>query len=820
MSSFVRWFLNLWIILVNIMNFCLGQALPFQVNELKFGEGQLIGQLVSATGTPVAGGHLVLLRLDSSLVKITASDSLGRFAFFKLVNGSYIIRASKVGYATVVRPVTSTDTLTKQPITITLQTQTQNLDEVTIKEKRPLFEILGDRIVLNVAANPVLSAGSTFDALGAVPRITTNAVNKTISVDGKNGIILYQNGRQLYLTPDQIYTYLQSLPANAIARIEILTSPSAQYDAGSSAIILLFTKTLTTDGFAGEASLSTGFGRYEKANGSVNLSVRLKKVQGSLQYEPTYRPTYFSWNSEQRLGQTKFSQNERVNSREFNQVSFFSHLVRTNWEWFVTKSITVGSVLQASWISGQDRPSSTITYLTSESVRPRVQLESATQFRERITNVAANFNVRKQFNNQTSLSSDFDVARYINNSISTAHFTPIAQDKLSTESVRVFYPNNVWIRTAKLDLTTRAGSKGQLELGAKYSSVSMDNVPSLNQYSPSFSSLIPLLAKSYVYNERIASAYGNVAYKWSVWSVQAGLRIEHTNYEGVAGQTSNMRKNYLNFFPSVSLEYATPQKHQITLSANRRIVRPGFDLLNPAYIFYDPLTLYSGNPSLLPQLTTTLQGVFTTAKRLSVAVVYSDTRNRIAEVVYRLDSASASTVDHNINFDWEKRLAVTLTVPIKVSKAWLLQAVGTAAHARFYSTFQDTPTLLGQLTATFRLNNQINWKKWSGNFNFVYRSKAVVGYMYYDPLWYVDLGVQRSFGEQSSLKLTATDIFHTFLITNYGRYLNTDIIFRHRIESQKVLLTYSFRFGNKKAKQLQNRNFGSESEQERLGGKK
>ena len=817
-SWFNYWYINVPVFILSFVFAGFSQSNP-SVRQIPK-TITLQGTLKFETGGSAIFGIITLLKADSSLVKATSSDSTGAFYLNNLAAGSYILQASYVGWQSVERPFIVSDTVTNPPVHLILRATALKLGEVSIKDKRPVFEIIGDRIVLNIESNPVFGGSNAFDALGRAPRVTIDAVAKTIGIDGKTGLILYQNGHQLYLPPDQITTYLQALPATVISRIEILTNPSAQYDAGSSGIILIYTKGINKEGFTGEISLSGGAGRYPKSNASTSLAFQTANAQGTFLYTPSYRPTYFSWRSDQYLA-TRPSQTAGVaHSDEFNRIDNTSHLIRTAWDWKVARRLTVGTVLQFTNTAETDNPISSITYqLSNEGAQTKI--DAITQLNQRINNLAGNINARRQFKNaETVLSADIDVARFTVGSASSANFFQTLPQLRPPEYVQIRYPNQVQIRTAKIDYVTPFLKKGQVESGIKYSWITMNAMPNVETYTPYFGSLLSLLSKSYQYQEQTESVYTNLAYKIKNWSLQAGVRLEHTNYKGLSGDSIAINRSYVNLFPSLNVQFTSERKNQYSISLNRRIIRPSFNLLNPAYIFYDPLTLYSGNPLLVPQLTTTIQGTYSTPWRISLTFVYSNSKNRIAEVVYRIDSLSPTTLDYSLNFNWERRIAATLSVPLKLTKGWQMQGVITVANSQFYSTFKGIPFLNRQSTAIIRINNTFTWKKWSANLNGTYRGLAVVGFMIYDPIWFVDLGFQRPLGENATIKVAATDIFHTLLIRNHGEYLNTNIGFRHKYESQQFLLTYSYRFGNRKAKTIQLRSFGSNTEQERLDTKR
>jgi|GEM_PF-3630943 len=778
----------------------------------------LNGSVLTDDRLPIDSCQLHLMRMDSVLIASAWSDSSGQFFMPNIPIGSFLLRSVHPQYMTSsqVVEVTTTDSLSAK--TLILQPRVIKLTEVSIKEKRPAFELAGDRVILNIDGSPVFAGGYAIDALSMAPRISVDPISKTIAVDGKTGLILYQNGRQLYLPADQITGYLRSLSVNSISRIEVLTNPPAQYDAGSSAVILLFTRRAFREGFTGDVSATVGAGRYLKANGTLALSLLTPKVEGSFLYTPGYNPTYYSWKANQIIMGTPAQTTGFSQSDQFNEVDYSSHVLRTSWDWNLSKTFTAGIVAQGSLIRSTNNPSSDLSYQLAQNDSPVVRLDALTRNRERIDNGTINIHARKQSaDGHQSLSVDFDLGSYANQSRVRSDFTQQKPIAASTESVQIYYPGSVQILTGKADYVNAHLGKASLEAGLKYSAIQMTNEPSTERISPGFVAIQPLLSRPYQYMENTASAYASMSRNWDQWFLTAGLRVEHTDYRGVSMPTQPIERTYTNLFPTFSLRHTTETKYQYSVSASRRIVRPAFDLLNPAFLFYDPLTLYSGNPLLVPQLTNSLQATVTLPEGLAVNVVYNRSRNRIAEVIYRLDSTSATTLDRSINFDREDRVALTVSLPWKPLPAWQLQASVTGANTQFYSTFRDAPMQLGQTTAIVRVNNTITLGKWTANINVIYRNRAIIGYMYYDPLWYVDLGVQRHLGKQTSVKLAASDIFHTLLITNHGEYLNTNIIFRHRYESQRVLLTLTHKFGDGK-KRVNERPLGSDTEQGRLGG--
>ena len=775
----------------------------------------ITGVVKSTQGEPVSDGLVTLLGPDSSVVKATFTNESGLYKLRTAAAPGVTLRVSHVGFVTTYRSINLSDSSSTFVVPLSLEARIINLKEVAVKENKALFEILGDRITVNVGENPAFAGRSLFDVLGTAPRITTDAITKTIALDGKPGLQLFVNGKQVQQPP---IAYLQDLPANSVSKLEILTNPSAKYDAAGSGVILIQLRSIYREGLTGQIDLTAGIGRYVKGNSSVTLSLQTKKLQGSFLYAPTYGPTYYSWQSDQVLNRAT-STGDFSRSNQYNYVDYFSHLVRTGWDWSIGKKTTLGTVLQLSRTKESQNPTSTLDYRLSRLSTLTTHVDALSQFKQEIFNLAGNLNVRRELTkNHSSISADLDITSFSNNARSSATFKQTLPVPLNAESFQIQYPNQVRIKTGKIDYQTPFFGKGSFDVGVKYSDIRMNNEPRRDQLSPSFSPLETLLTKAFAYQENTASVYGNAAYTWKRWSMTAGLRLEHTTYEGNSSTDQVINRNYTNLFPNLNVTYRNDKQHQFSVSANRRILRPSFELLNPAYNYYDPLTLYTGNPLLLPQLTTTLQSTITFPKRISLTLLYSEARNRITEVVYRIDSIQATTLNTNLNFDWERRWSATLSYPIQLTTHWRMQSVLTTHNTRYYLTFQDSHTQTGQTTAIIRLNNTFSGKIVSGSVNLVGRTPAVIGLFHYPALWSMDAGLQKTVNDRSSFKLAVTDVFHSMRIRNYGSDLNTNISFTHRYESQRFLLTYSYRLGNLKGKRVNERSFGSQSEQDRLEG--
>lgn len=787
------------------------------LTPLRHLSSQGITGLVGTTdGGTTMGGRIALLRTDSTVMAQAIVGDNGTFQLAPQPPGQYLVRGTSLGYQTYWTTVLLSDSARTNTLPIRLTAQELKLAEVTVKQKKAVYEISGDRIILNTDQNPAFAGGSTLAALSLSPRLQVDPLNKGITLDGKTGVQLVQDGKQLNYTQSQLINYLQNLPVTTISRIEILTVPSARYDAAGGFVILLTTRRSTQQGFTGDLAIMGGVGRFPKASIALNGTYRTEKLTLTGLYTPTYRPTYSEYVGRQSLAPARTGQAGYTLSNQYQQDDVLNHTLRLGGDWQVNPRMSVGFVAQGGVGYANERPASTIRYRPVDAAS-ETQLTSATDYAKHQSSLLLNINLRQSMGKSHQLTADLDWGRYgDNNRLFTSYVSSPMTATAPMQSVGITYPNNVLFQTARVDLTGPLGSRTQLETGVKLTAITMTNTPQLALVTDAFTPLLTQLTQPYRFDETTQAVYGSLSQQRKQWTAQGGLRVEHTIYTGQSSANFQVHQDYTNLFPSLSVQYTTPNKQQWSLAANRRLVRPSFELLNPAYIFIDPVTLFSGNPRLRPQYATTLQATYTTAKRISLTAVYTLTRQRLTQVIYRGDSLSPLLTNTTINFNEDQRWGLTLVWPQQITKHWQLLGSASAVHLDFLANDDIARLRLSQNTVSARLVNTLAYGKLSFTGSVVYRSRTVLGLLSYDPLWYLDAGGQYTINERSSLKLAATDLFHTLLINNYGTYGTTDVAFRHRSETQQVLLTYTHKLGSKTVKKAALRSGGSDTEQERI----
>ena len=236
---------------------------------------------VTAADKPVEAASLSLLKTkDSSLVKIEVSDKDGKFEFDNLKAGNYFLRTDVVGYKKVFTPVfeVSSANANIQLNEIKLTEDEKELAGVNVTAVRPLVENKIDKTVINVDASQTNTGLSALEVLEKSPGVTVDN-DGNIKLKGKQGVIIMIDGKPAYLSGQDLTNYLRNLPSNQLDQIELMTQPSAKYDAsGNSGIINFKTKKNKNNGFNGSFTTSEIVANYFKNTNSLNFNWRHGKI--------------------------------------------------------------------------------------------------------------------------------------------------------------------------------------------------------------------------------------------------------------------------------------------------------------------------------------------------------------------------------------------------------------------------------------------------------------------------------------------------------------------------------------------------------------
>ncbi|GGH09585.1 TonB-dependent receptor domain-containing protein [Mucilaginibacter phyllosphaerae] len=779
------------------------------------------GILQNDQAKPMDYATVTLLRAkDSSVVKGTLTNDAGKYQFEGITAGRYMVKATTVGYQpafTAAFEVDATTTAFTAPVIKILQ-NSQSLQGVTIIAAKPLIERKLDRTVMNVE-NSVLAAGNNaLEILERAPGVTVDK-DDNISVKGKQGVTVMINDKLTYMSAAQLATYLRSTDGSNIQSIEIITNPSAKYDAsGNSGIINIKLKKNKLSGTNGSLTVNAAYGK----NFRDNTSLTLNHKTGNLNLFGTL--SRGDINRENLIDIDRYIDSASKTTYFKQKTTMLNHIHYNNYrfgaDYSTSDKNTIGFVVNGDYTNEYNDNKST-TYLGLTPAANDSYQNTLTDMKQTYRSISANINDRLQLDtNGQALSFDLDYSRYHNNSdakYDTYFFKPDGSSMSAPLFLTNQTPSFITIWTQKADYTKQLTKTLKFEAGAKFSSVKTDN--DLQAQINNNGTFVNDTTRTnrFVYDEKIAAGYLNLGKTFAKTSVQAGLRAERTSSTGnlVTGNQV-VKRQYLDFFPSVFINHTLSDKHEIGISYSRRIDRPNYDNLNPFRYYLDQYTYEQGNPFLKPQYTNSFELSYTYNKTINVTLGYSRTSD-VSTQVLLTDSVTKATYQTNLNLQSQDSYNININSPYTIAKWW----TGNINATGFYQKFKADSLLGGQLNAgkaayQIRATQNFLFSGFKAEVSGNYQSSLRYGIFDIRPQYSVDAGVSRSFANKKlNVKLSVSDIFDTRRnnVSSHFQSVNLDI--RQKNETRLGRLTLTYNFGNSKIKASQ-RQTGADDEKGRV----
>jgi len=763
---------------------------------------------------------------DSILMKTTFSAADGKFRFSQVRPGAYFIRLSAMGY----NNFESGQILVKDAgIELVLEPYrlsavASQLREVNITGKKSFIEQKLDRVVVNVDALIVNTGTTALDVLEKSPGIQVDQ-NGTISLKGRQGVMVYIDDKPSYLSGADLENYLKSLPSSALDQIEIMTNPPARYDAaGKGGMINIKTKKGKLKGFNGTMNLSLNQGHRSRILNSANFNIRNNKLNYFANLSYSYNNSF----SDLDINRTYKNADESPQSF-FNQNSFFDRkgntlTAKTGADYYQSEQTTWGVVL-----TGMDRRSTQINNNTSNLFNSFRQPDSIIKARNEdkihFKNGGVNLNYRHQFDkNGHGITADADYLTYrsqtdqlYNNSSYFADGKLKSQDLLTGG-----LPSQIGIYALKTDYSLPLPKEWKMDAGLKSSYTKTDNIAA---YATTINDVThPDYDKSnhFIYKEKINAAYVNFSRELKRLSLQAGLRVENTVSDGnqlgnLVKSDSAFKRKYTGLFPTLYLTYKfdTLSRHQVGINYGRRIDRPYYQDLNPFLSPLDKFTYYVGNPFLKPSYTNSLELSHTYKSKYTTTLSYSSAKDEVGETIeivqgiyYSRPANIGRKVVKSVSFNGVFDPGGWITINVYA------ELTNIRTNSAFYTGQLKSGGTYVYIGPNVRLTLGAGWDgELSGN----YRSKLVDAQFVLQPLWQTNAGLQKKLTSGTTLKLTINDIFYSRI--NKGTINNlaqTEANWVNRGDSRNGVLSFSYRFGKAFSSPEKYKGSGADSEKNRI----
>tara|TARA_R110001592_G_scaffold237306_9_gene496327 strand:- start:20654 stop:23029 length:2376 start_codon:yes stop_codon:yes gene_type:complete len=511
---------------------------------------------------------------------------------------------------------------------IFLAQNSQTLNEVSVVAEKSTVEFKLDKRVFNVGKDISSTGMGAMEVLNNVPSVNVD-IEGTVTLRGNAGVQILINGKPSVLADEQSNA-LGSITADMIESVEVITNPSAKYEAeGSSGIINIILKKEDKKGFNGSMSFNTGIPNNHSLGGSVNY--RTEKFNFFSQFGLGYRsqPSYSISENINKVNNTKI-ESEGENYRNEN---FYNITLGTDYYINEFNAITL-SGNYAYEIETQPSTTDFILYDSLGTISSVYQRKEETD----ATNPKYKYDLqyKKQFQNNkdhvllfSTLGSFFgkDLSSEFNNTFSSGESN--TQQLTRTN----FYQSDY---TFKLDYTNPLSEKVTIESGALYEINDVGNDYAVFDVVGGQEVIDSNLANNFEYNQKVLGVYGTGSFEGAKWGVKVGFRLENTDLKTLLSTTNEENtQNYTNLFPSVHTSFKISKMASLQAGYSKRIFRPRLWDLNPFFNIRNNYNIRKGNPDLLPEYADSYEvtGIFLMKKlSLNTSIYHLYTTNVMERV--------------------------------------------------------------------------------------------------------------------------------------------------------------------------------------------
>ena len=785
------------------------------VNNTAINGARITGVIIDGTNNQTIPYASVAIyhEKDSTLITGVLSKDDGSFAIEKLPYGKYYIEVTFVGYKkyTVKNILLSSNTKTLALGPIKVIESSTTLKEVEVVGSVPPVTYEIDKKVVNVAQN-INAAGSTLaEALQNVPSIQTD-VEGNITLRGSSSYTVFIDGRPSPIGGSEA---LQQLPASLVQKVELITNPSAKYDAeGSVGIINIIMKKQRIQGSSGMFNITGGTG--DKFSSNLNLSYKVSKFTFTVGGDLSDNQSPFKSNSNVTDTLTQQTLKKQIITGSGN-LHRLGKGIRAGIDFAMDKknSLTLtGSMGDQNYIRSTSsdyhdiyssflNPSLTDVYYTNRTHPETEQKYKSVNldFMRKIDKKGQQLTAAVYFsggpsNNISTL--QVDTTDVIGNSL--------GKQLLIQQSTQ--NSNQTDLRT-KVDYELPIGEKGKFGAGYQGRYMGSHGEDHLTNYIGNAwiedSSQLDKLN----FKDQIQAAYVTYLNSLPLFGYQLGLRTEYENRILTQEmQNKDYKLNRIDFFPTIHLSKQLPWELQLQTSYTRRINRPSESNLNPFVLHLDPLTIRQGNPGLHPEFANSLElnllKQLTNASFISVDGFLRETNGLIQQIsLFDPTTQITTTTYENINHD--RSMGMEFMVNLEPVKWFNLNSSFNIFNYHMFGTLVP-----GVATSTNTWNLHVNptfhlTKSTTFQITYIYNAPTIAAQGTRSGFYTSTISLrQRMLNRRASLMLQGRNMFGHTIYDNTTESAHQFKYSSLEREAHIVMLTFSYRFNNYKVKENEN----------------
>jgi len=782
-------------------------ALPFVT------AAQITGTLTTTSNEPIPFANVLLLSpADSALVKGAQTSENGTYTLTNVQPGQYILRFTAMGYTTY---NTAPFAITTQPHhtgTHKLAEHTQQLQEVTVRGDKPLYQQEADRTIINVESSILSQGSSAMQVLERSPGITRDPRTNSLTLNGKSNVSVMLNGKLIRVPADQVAALLNGMNANDIQQIEILTTPPSRYDAeGDAGMVNIITKKHNTAGTHATLSATGGYGWKEKGAGSLNLAHNTGPLHTYASYAYLHDHTTGGWHATSTQNMPALGGDISVDFQNNEKAIANSHNANLGFELVYPKTTAGTSFTYAASHTNRHIVNAGQYTIQRDSVLPMIaRIDGGRQWQ----NIIASLYVEQQLRENEKLAFDADYLTFTNENptrINTTFFDPYGNEILPTGEIfanrqRSIAHAPIHVGVIKTDYSRRLSNGIQVEAGIKTTFTGSTSEATIQTWQNEQWVSTSRTENNIRMKESIAAAYASL--QWQITpslNLQAGTRYEYSRTQLIATKPENaVDRKTGKLFPTLFLTRKINDQGEFQFAYSRRISRPSYNDLGSYLIYNDPMSVETGNPTLRPTLSDNIKVGYTySGYGLSLLA----THDSYPIVRYQLSESPARDLMYVApqNLAWQNSVSLQTTLPFKPLAWYTMNVTATGSLRQFKLNHTEEKLEKSYLTWSLNSSHTITLpQRYYLELSGWYNAGQYDGSKRLQAFGTVNAGLKKELGTRGgALQLTVTDIFKSIRYTNnYGTLtreafdIKSHVVYRpESARAQIVKLTYTITLG-------------------------
>ncbi|WP_353718136.1 TonB-dependent receptor [Dyadobacter sp. 676] len=621
------------------------------------GKLKITGRIIDgASNAPLGYASIRLFKsADSSFVSGAITDETGGF-IVDIQAGTYYALTEFIGYKPHYTPGIKL-TAANSPLdlgSIKVAASAQTLDEVTVQAEKSSMELSLDKKVFNVGKDLANAGGTAVDILTNVPSVAVD-VEGNVSLRGSGNVRILIDGKPSGLVSIKGASGLAQLQGSMIERVEIITNPSARYEAeGMGGVINIVLKKERKEGINGSFDIITG--HPTNFGGAANVNYRKKNLNFFINYTMSYRNTpgkNYVYQELYRNDSTFIMERDMksnlkgmANSARGGLDYYFNtkNVLTAAYTWRTSKGKRFSTLNYRDYLSNLGNITS-YTHRTQDETETEPNSEYALTYKKTFNRKGREFTADVRYLDNWEDSDQYYHENVYKPDGSPSGIPPLLQRAVNYETEKQLL--------FQVDYVHPFGKEGKIEAGGRSSSRDMTNDYTVTQQTGDGAWVtLPGLTNDFLYEENINALYGMIGNKTGKFSYQGGVRAEWTGVTTTLKQTNEVNaRKYANLFPSMHITYDFAKQNALQLSYSRRVRRPQYNDLSPFATYSDNRNYWSGNPDLNPEFTNAFELghiKYMNKGSLTSSIYYRHTNGKIISIRTVQDDGSSYTRPENL----------------------------------------------------------------------------------------------------------------------------------------------------------------------------